>query len=1378
MFSEQAGMDWDAVLQKRLTVIRGEPGCGKTQELRAKSQALQQSGQDAFFLRLESIKKAGVEQALSEAAPAFNTWLTTEKPAVFFLDAVDETRLEKQSDFGGTLQVFKQAVSRCAPHRISLVISSRIQSWRPHEDERDLLALFTLPPTNDRSGNRLPDADEEKVQVLDLLPLDAAQVKAFAMHRGLAEQELAAFVAALDARSLWSFASRPLDVEWLVSYWLLHGCFGTLTEMIASGAEQRLKETRDKSLSDVLSPEQALKGAQSLAAACLFCKQFSFTVSASTEATGLNAASCLPGSWTPRQIHALLDRALFDPAAYGSVGFHHRQVLEYLAAQWLSSRVDAQGSIRELEDLLCARIDTARVLRPHLLPLTAWLAAGDRPWNHSVRAWILEAQPELHFHHGDAESLPLNYRHDLLQSYITRQPAQGQVWLALDRPSLKRFAHPDLAPALNRWLLDPALNEAVKEDLLWLCSEGYLQACLPTALQLLAAPATSLHLKQYVLLFIEKAGDTAQKRAAYHTILLWPVLDASIAGVAARLLLPPVLTTTEFLALLDLIVDVPTRSWGLAELLPSHIREELPSEHAKDVLMGMMARLATPPYVSVDPPRRVAVSVRWQWLRPSAAAVLLKLVSMGDQTAASSQHIAENLWRLQKMDFNRDGRDELEPLHKAVAERVDLRRAYYWHCVTQHRARNKAVGDAWLFELLGFNERWQSSAQDLKWLLDDALTMPTPDERKQALHTAMEIVSQHRHHWPALWRLRAVLWQPLLRGKYLDQVRLLLWGRPYYRLKHWFQQGYRWQQWLRKIRRLRVRTYDFWWLRTHLAHLREARNLHALSRLTFEAAERQAHTRSTPENWQNAIRRWGLPIARAAQQGCKTFWPQFTPLLPHEKADPSRGDGRIPVGLAGIAAALQDGELRFSDLNAKDANTAFRYAFNEINSHPPWLAALAESQPQVAHTVWRECIAGEWQIPATRSHVYEVLAHLRQAGGSLAEATAPLVLAALQQSDPLHHDVLQDSLRLLCGNKRPPRAELTALAALRTPLALDQPIQHRLWLAIWLQTDALAALAYLRLFLKTQTNPTEWMAGFCAGFGGRFNSNTPLLPDADCHALPALNEYLLLVCEWLRFDEDTQHESGVVYTPTYRDDAQQLRDALLGRLAEQATAEAAHAMQQLAIHPLFAARADWIRHLIQQQQRKRADTVAWQPQDVALFEREGGHTPRNSYELFLAVVRHLEAIKQEVEQGNLGWRADALGVHETVIRRWFADKLKLKARMLYTVSEESVARDEKEMDICLQVPGMEGQVPIELKWENNWTVNEMKERMSNQLAGQYLRAPHCHYGIFLIAKRPTDNVRPDFELLLAELREHAKTVPQQFPNVRQIIVMGIDLTRP
>ena len=53
--------------------------------------------------------------------------------------------------------------------------------------------------------------------------------------------------------------------------------------------------------------------------------------------------------WDATERSALLRRALFDPATYGRVRFHHRSVQEYLAAYRLK-RLKEKGLLEKADD--------------------------------------------------------------------------------------------------------------------------------------------------------------------------------------------------------------------------------------------------------------------------------------------------------------------------------------------------------------------------------------------------------------------------------------------------------------------------------------------------------------------------------------------------------------------------------------------------------------------------------------------------------------------------------------------------------------------------------------------------------------------------------------------------------------------------------------------------------------------------------------------------------------------------------------------------------------------------------------------------------------------------------------------------------------------
>jgi hypothetical protein len=99
---------------------------------------------------------------------------------------------------------------------------------------------------------------------------------------------------------------------------------------------------------------------------------------------------------------------------------------------------------------------------------------------------------------------------------------------------------------------------------------------------------------------------------------------------------------------------------------------------------------------------------------------------------------------------------------------------------------------------------------------------------------------------------------------------------------------------------------------------------------------------------------------------------------------------------------------------------------------------------------------------------------------------------------------------------------------------------------------------------------------------------------------------------------------------------------------------------------------------------------------------------------------------------------------------------------------------------------VDARIPIELKIADkpNWTANALKERLENQLIGQYMR--EAHYGVLLLVRRGAQYDRnqwsipgkdnADFADLLAWLSTEAGSLVAQHREVKALQVVGIDLT--
>jgi len=213
----EAGLGWEDLLERRLVVVLGEAGSGKTWEFREKAKALQSEGKTAFFIPLDQLILQSLSGVLSkEEYDRFQSWLRGNEQATFFIDSVDEAKYEKPSDFLTALDHFCKDISGNAFRRMHILLSSRISEWRPQGDAQELIIRFPQPPPL-KSKNEEQDTDHsedaakkhDEILVVQIEPLDRSRVTQFVRERGIPDPP--SFIRALDESYAWPFAGRPID---------------------------------------------------------------------------------------------------------------------------------------------------------------------------------------------------------------------------------------------------------------------------------------------------------------------------------------------------------------------------------------------------------------------------------------------------------------------------------------------------------------------------------------------------------------------------------------------------------------------------------------------------------------------------------------------------------------------------------------------------------------------------------------------------------------------------------------------------------------------------------------------------------------------------------------------------------------------------------------------------------------------------------------------------------------------------------------------------------------------------------------------------------------------------------------------------------------
>lgn len=226
-FSEQKRTGWQELEEEFRCVILAEAGAGKSFEMEARAKHSEELGRAAFFIRIEDIEDDFETAFEIGSVETFEGWLNSQEEAWFFLDSIDEARLENPRAFEKAIKRFAKRIKPAA-ERARIFISSRPYAWRARSD-RDLVERYVpfTKPKLEKAGDRDAvsgeiDADESieaesglRVYLLD--PLDENGIRIFANHRGTPQVDR--LILELQRANLMPMAARPFDLEGVLAKW-------------------------------------------------------------------------------------------------------------------------------------------------------------------------------------------------------------------------------------------------------------------------------------------------------------------------------------------------------------------------------------------------------------------------------------------------------------------------------------------------------------------------------------------------------------------------------------------------------------------------------------------------------------------------------------------------------------------------------------------------------------------------------------------------------------------------------------------------------------------------------------------------------------------------------------------------------------------------------------------------------------------------------------------------------------------------------------------------------------------------------------------------------------------------------------------------------
>lgn len=1397
---DESGVSWDELLQSQRILIVSEAGAGKTYECESKARELFAHGEPAFFLSLESVASAGVVATLfGDEHTRFSDWLASSSQlAYFFLDSIDELQLVHRS-FKDALRRFAHDI-RGAQGRATVVITARPvpidrQAFKDilpvpapvrQEDSEDEFILIAMDGPSKTKDDGPPASRE-----VELLPLTGPQIIEFARSRGVENPE--ALLAATDAKHAREFARKPQDLIELCDDWREHGGLRAHFEQIQSHVRARLAARLERREKAELSPAKAKIGAQRLALAVILSRRLTIRYSAGSDGDASGAAPIDPrellADWSPNEVLTLLERPIFVEGGYGRVRFHHRSVIEFLAAQQIHDLIELGSLTQSAAGRMLFGLTGSNetILRPSMRPVAAWLALL-RP---DMFDRVVKIEPDALLTQGDPESLTDLQRERALRGFVARY-GKGQ-WRGLEVPNLQvaRLAQLSLAGTVqSAWDAGVEAPE-VRELLLRLVSAGHMQGCADLVAGVAADTSCSDRERFEALLALAALCDPRLASMVDAIVTLAPGWSERLARWVGTMLYPEHVTEAQLIQLLARVRREKRDRGAYADSVARMIERANLSQIRLEALLPDVLRLARRGLSAVeeefqDADGRLEMS---NILR----ALCLRLLELGSVSATLIE--ASVLARRSADGFSglRTGKTELSALLDSLPNgwrqqvfEADLA------CVESlggdRSARYRLVRIVYEGALNYTLER------DGPWVVTAlADVQMSPERRAVLLHLAAHLYAIEGGLKEGAGALRGAVADSTA---LTDELNLIVASNQpsaeFLKMQE--------EQRKRQERQAKKRTdeRDAWArIRRELAEqpalaLGPGRRDGTIWNLWLVL--RKLGRNGDEGRWDRAFltSQFGVDVTDRLRLALMAYWRGMRPTVRCERR---RGEENTylvvwSIGLMGIYAEAED-PLWATKLKPSEAELAARYALLELNGLPSWLGSLSKAHPTEAEAIVGTELLDELLDGGSDSGWHSmVLQSLRNGTQDVAQLLLPrltgwlawsgLTLMQLPHS-PSNEQKLSQVVGVLLAHAGPEiKGPLEELAAAQVRAVGTGP-----YLLFWL--PVLFSLAPFRgvegMLPVLAALPIEPDGAAVHIVGSLFNERAGS-GSTDWAAKLAPTQLLRLTLAFhrhVRSEDDLVHET--VYSPGLRDAAENGRRYIFDALMKASGSEALSTKLALAADPLFEHLRDRIAALAQERLAAEIDSSAWTPTEVATVLSRKELSPKTTTDMAQLLVDRLDDL-QELLLKDTGPRAGwALIDDENTLRPMIARELEVASREAYTVDQEAVTADGKETDIRLRaVSGY--QATIELKvGEKGRSARELCDTIEAQLVKKYMAHRDARTGCLLVSVadpgkywlHPETNERIDRFGLQTLLQAKADEAQRRLGGDARVLARVLDL---
>ncbi|MCK4821255.1 hypothetical protein KA005_36150, partial [bacterium] len=829
------------------------------------------------------------------------------------------------------------------------------------------------------------------------------------------------------------------------------GSLGTITDLIEYNISKKLSEENPSRFQyDPLTAGKAREGTETLAAAAILCKRYSFLLPDEDLSIAAPSSSIVPREvlkdWELRELQALLTRAIFDEATYGRVRFHHRSVTEYLAARWFHGLIQRGCSIRSILHIFFKEIFGSTIAVRSFIGVASWLAS----FSQDFRAVALKVEPVILFG-GDPQQISPEYRARALSEFAERYKERKYSGWIFDNADLRRMAHPELTSTINSLLEEHKHSVDVRDLLLRIVRLGNLTGCSETAVSIALDSAQDELVRIEAIRCLGAIASMEQKSKLACYIKTTKELSNGLIAAFCEALFPEAFSAADCVSLISRAKrEIRNAQTMLPYVIEKEIVSKCPKENLLELLDGLLELSRQPPPKNLHG-KKVISELFW-WIPNAIGKAFVRVLQELNPEAIPLKALKSTLFLLQfchtyKEPFIHD----LDYVSDELQKHSWLRRKFYW---ARLKAKRDEIG---LFGRILPGRVYDLCpllVEDFDWLIEEINAQPSLEDRKKALESALDL-------WVLQGEIKSELAQKILDStKGTPELHSIAQSAIYRKPGKW-DKRYALRQQIEEEKAQKKKRIQLEEARRHLSpkidQIRSGDAFHEIYYLWDYAdskTEREGSAQWGKASYEVLIPDFGKAMAEAAKKGFEATWRRWRPPLPHKMKDPRKTEHGTLVGLAGLRIEAEEG-LDFSILSTEEAKNAAHYALRELNGFPEWFPSLVKEQPDILSEVLLAAFSNEMLEDPRKEKRHEVISYIQYQPAEVLNFCAPLLLELLHSTQPNHVQTLESSLRIVLSSSSVDSEQVAELAKREVQCFVRKRDYEFLipWVVVWLHVD-------------------------------------------------------------------------------------------------------------------------------------------------------------------------------------------------------------------------------------------------------------------------------------------------------------------------------------